>query len=62
MHGHGIGHSGNAGSPRLHANLGFETVGVLRNVGFKFGQWVDTVLMQRALLSAGQRGSACAPR
>ena len=49
MHGHGIGHSGNAGSPRLHANLGFETVGVLRNVGFKFGQWVDTVLMQRAL-------------
>ncbi|QFZ83758.1 GNAT family N-acetyltransferase [Variovorax paradoxus] len=44
-----IGHSGNAGSQRLHARLGFETVGVLRNVGFKFGQWVDTVLMQRAL-------------
>lgn len=44
-----IGHSGNAGSQRLHASLGFETVGVLRNVGFKFGQWVDTVLMQRAL-------------
>ncbi|MCY1204413.1 L-methionine sulfoximine/L-methionine sulfone acetyltransferase [compost metagenome] len=44
-----IGHSGNAGSQRLHARLGFETVGVLRNVGFKFGRWVDTVLMQRAL-------------
>ncbi|WP_447773193.1 N-acetyltransferase family protein [Variovorax boronicumulans] len=44
-----IGHSGNAGSQRLHARLSFETVGVLRNVGFKFGQWVDTVLMQRAL-------------
>ncbi len=44
-----IGHSGNAGSQRLHASLGFESVGVLRNVGFKFGQWVDTVLMQRAL-------------
>ncbi|MES2245781.1 MAG: N-acetyltransferase family protein [Pseudomonadota bacterium] len=44
-----IGHSGNAGSQRLHASLGFETVGVLRNVGFKFGRWVDTVLMQRAL-------------
>lgn len=44
-----IGHSGNAGSQRLHASLGFETVGVLRHVGFKFGQWVDTVLMQRAL-------------
>jgi len=44
-----IGHSGNAGSQRLHASLGFETVGVLRHVGFKFGRWVDTVLMQRAL-------------
>jgi phosphinothricin acetyltransferase len=33
----------------VHQSLGFETVGVLRNVGFKFGQWVDTVLMQRAL-------------
>ncbi|BEP70574.1 MULTISPECIES: N-acetyltransferase family protein [unclassified Variovorax] len=44
-----IGHSGNAGSQRLHASLGFESVGVLRHVGFKFGRWVDTVLMQRAL-------------
>ncbi|MDH6593293.1 L-amino acid N-acyltransferase YncA [Variovorax sp. TBS-050B] len=44
-----IGNSANAGSRRLHQRLGFETVGVLRNVGFKFGQWVDTVLMQRAL-------------
>jgi L-amino acid N-acyltransferase YncA len=44
-----VGNSANAGSQRLHESLGFETVGVLRNVGFKFGQWVDTVLMQRAL-------------
>ena len=44
-----VGNSANAGSQRLHENLGFEMVGVLRNVGFKFGQWVDTVLMQRAL-------------
>ncbi|MDQ0587155.1 GNAT family N-acetyltransferase [Variovorax paradoxus] len=44
-----IGNSANAGSQRVHQSLGFETVGVLRNVGFKFGQWVDTVLMQRAL-------------
>jgi phosphinothricin acetyltransferase len=44
-----VGNSANAGSQRLHEALGFETVGVLRNVGFKFGQWVDTVLMQRAL-------------
>jgi phosphinothricin acetyltransferase len=44
-----IGNSGNAGSIALHARLGFEHVGVLRRVGFKHGQWVDTVLMQRPL-------------
>ena len=44
-----VGNSANAGSQRLHESLGFAHVGVLRDVGFKFGQWVDTVLMQRAL-------------
>ncbi|SAK48066.1 phosphinothricin N-acetyltransferase [Caballeronia hypogeia] len=48
-----IGNSGNAGSIALHARLGFEHVGVLRDVGFKHGRWVDSVLMQRAL------GAAC---
>jgi L-amino acid N-acyltransferase YncA len=33
----------------LHRALGFADVGTLRAVGFKFGGWVDTVLMQRAL-------------
>ena len=44
-----IGNSGNVGSIELHRRMGFEPVGTLRSVGFKFGQWVDTVLMQRAL-------------
>lgn len=44
-----IGDSANEGSIRLHAGLGFEPVGVLPEVGFKFGRWVDTVLMQRPL-------------
>jgi len=44
-----IGNSGNAGSIALHRRLGFEPVGTLHAVGFKFGRWVDTVLMQRAL-------------
>jgi L-amino acid N-acyltransferase YncA len=44
-----IGHSGNAGSLALHRRLGFETVGTLRSVGFKLGEWTDTVLMQRRL-------------
>lgn len=44
-----IGDSGNAGSIGLHAALGFKQAGVLRSVGFKFGRWVDTVVMERAL-------------
>lgn len=44
-----IGNSGNAGSIALHTRLGFEHVGVLRKAGYKHGQWVDTVLMQRSL-------------
>ncbi|MHB8885482.1 MAG: GNAT family N-acetyltransferase [Methylovirgula sp.] len=41
--------SANAPSLQLHDSLGFEQVGLLRAVGFKFGHWTDTVLMQRAL-------------
>jgi phosphinothricin acetyltransferase len=44
-----IGDSGNAGSIGLHAALGFRQVGLLPSIGFKFGRWVDSVLMQRAL-------------
>ena len=36
-------------SIRLHEALGFSHAGVLPAVGFKFGRWIDTVLMQRAL-------------
>ena len=36
-------------SIRLHRALGFAEIGVLPAVGFKFGRWVDIVLMQRAL-------------
>ncbi|HEX2257591.1 MAG TPA: GNAT family N-acetyltransferase [Afifellaceae bacterium] len=38
-----------AGSIGLHAALGFRTVGTLEGSGFKFGRWLDTVLMQRPL-------------
>ena len=44
-----IGDSGNAPSIGLHQAFGFEHAGTLRSVGFKFGRWVDTVLMQRPL-------------
>jgi len=44
-----IGDSGNLSSIRLHASCGFEQVGVMKAVGFKFGRWVDSVYMQRAI-------------
>jgi L-amino acid N-acyltransferase YncA len=36
-------------SIRLHRRLGFVEIGTLQAIGFKFGGWVDTVLMQRPL-------------
>jgi len=44
-----IGDSAHAASINLHASLGFRNVGTLEAVGFKFGRWLDSVLMQRAL-------------
>jgi phosphinothricin acetyltransferase len=44
-----IGDSEHAASIALHAAFGFYYVGTFPNVGFKFGRWLDSVLMQRAL-------------
>jgi L-amino acid N-acyltransferase YncA len=38
----------------LHKALGFRHVGVLQDVGFKHGRWLDTVILQRALGDAGR--------
>jgi L-amino acid N-acyltransferase YncA len=38
-----------AASIGLHVALGFRHVGILDDVGFKHGRWLDSVLMQRAL-------------
>jgi phosphinothricin acetyltransferase len=37
----------------LHAALGFRHVGILQDVGFKHGRWLDTLLMQRELGPGG---------
>lgn len=55
-----IGDSGNAGSIGLHAACGFVQTGLLPSVGFKFGRWVDSVLMQRAI-GEGDRSLPDAP-
>jgi L-amino acid N-acyltransferase len=40
---------GHEASIGLHAACGFELVGIEREVGRKFGRWLDVVLMQRLL-------------
>lgn len=44
-----IGDSANAASIELHRAMGFRMVGNFENVGYKFGRWLDSVMMQRAL-------------
>jgi phosphinothricin acetyltransferase len=40
---------GHESSMRLHEKLGFDVVGTEREVGRKFGHWLDIVLMERLL-------------
>jgi phosphinothricin acetyltransferase len=44
-----IGDSWHQASIELHRAAGFRMIGNIENVGFKFGRWLDSVLMQRAL-------------
>lgn len=41
-----IGDSANIASCELHRNMGFELVGIEREVGYKFARWLDVVVMQ----------------
>jgi L-amino acid N-acyltransferase YncA len=44
-----IGDSANAASIGVHRALGFEPAGVIRSCGWKFGRWLDIVLMEKTL-------------
>jgi len=44
-----IGDGANAGSIALHAACGFVPCGRFDQAGWKFGRWLDVVLMQRSL-------------
>ena len=45
----GVIDAGNATSIQLHERLGFVPAGMLKEVGFKFGRWLDVVLYQKHL-------------
>ena len=49
-----IGDSANAASINLHRKLGFTFAGTVHAVGYKHGQWLDVVTMQKSL-GAGDR-------
>ncbi|MFG5777260.1 GNAT family N-acetyltransferase [Comamonas sp. J-3] len=44
----------NAGSISLHEKLGFKSVGLMPQVGFKFGRWLDLALYQLVLQTPAQ--------
>ena len=44
-----IGDSNNTPSIELHRSLGFTDAALLKNIGFKFGRWLDSVQMQLGL-------------
>ena len=44
--------AGNAGSVRLHERLGFQKCGTIREVGTKYGRWLDVTVMRLELSSA----------
>jgi L-amino acid N-acyltransferase YncA len=52
-----IGDSNQTPSIALHMALGFRMVGTFEAVGYKFGRWLDSVLMQKAL----GKGASAAP-
>ncbi len=49
-----IGDSANLGSIGVHRTLGFEHTGTMKAAGWKFGRWLDVVVMQKALGSGAE--------
>ncbi|MCW2395126.1 MULTISPECIES: GNAT family N-acetyltransferase [unclassified Sphingobium] len=50
----GVIAGGEDASVALHAGQGFRHAGRMEKVGYKFGRWLDTIYMQRALPSGDQ--------
>lgn len=48
-----VGDSQNLQSIEFHEKMGFERVGIVRDIGFKFDRWMDQVILQRPLGAGG---------
>ena len=51
----------NTASIALHRAVGFDSVGLEREIGRKFGRWLDVVVMQKMLRDAGAAASGGSP-
>ena len=56
-----IGDSTNLGSIGVHRTLGFEHTGTMKAAGWKFGRWLDVVMMQKSLGLGASTAPADAP-
>ncbi|MBT9491191.1 MAG: N-acetyltransferase [Paucibacter sp.] len=56
-----IGDAENQGSIGIHRALGFSHTGVLKSAGWKFGRWLDVVMMQRELGQGAQNSPESSP-
>lgn len=56
-----IGDAENRGSIGVHRALGFQDTGVFKSAGWKFGRWLDVVLMQRQLGQGGHSSPETTP-
>ena len=56
-----IGDSTNLGSIGVHRTLGFVHTGTMQAAGWKFGRWLDVVIMQKSLGPGASTAPAEAP-
>ncbi len=56
-----IGDSTNLGSIGVHRTLGFAHTGTMQAAGWKFGRWLDVVIMQKSLGMGAGTAPADAP-
>ena len=57
-----IGDSGNVRSIGVHRAVGFRHVGTIEACGWKFGRWLDIVLMDKAIGEGSRTAPEAAPR
>lgn len=57
-----IGDSGNVRSIGVHRAVGFRHVGTIEACGWKFGRWLDIVLMEKSLGEGARSAPEAAPK